>query len=632
MIIAPGTEIERYHIVESLGRGGMAEVYKAFDTRLERDVAVKVIRRNAFSPDTLERVLKRFDREAKSLAKLTHPNIVSLLDYGMHDDFPFLVMEYLPGGNLKQQLGKLMPWQQAAAILAPIADALAFAHGQGVLHRDVKPSNILITQSGQPMLSDFGIAKVLEDDATQDLTTSGMGIGTPEYMAPEQFTTHAYDKRSDIYALGIVFYELVAGRTPFVADTPYAVAIKQATEPLPRLKGFAPGLPDKVDKVVIKALAKKPADRYADMRQFSAALRQLGAEGVQRMASEKPAAQPKASPAPQTTPAKTGNRGLLIGAGVVGTVLVLFAAYQLLGGKGNPPTSTPRPNDTKAPFAAAETTRVTPTHTVIPHPAITPAPTLGVGSSMVSPADGMLMMYVPAGEFIMGTAKDEPFNNEPDEFPQHTVYLDAYWIDSTEITNSMFSAFIDDVGSDLEQDFWGKGGWTLEEGYENHPAVNVSWESALAYCEWAGKRLPTEAEWEKAARGTDGRTTVWEDQSASACTHFNYGNSCTNFNCDWCDDFPTTAPVGFFPDGVSFFGALDMASNVMEWVADWYQTNYYSSSPERNPQGPETGTNRVLRGGYWNSRQGGLRPASRNFLTPSNYNDYIGFRCAMDAD
>ncbi|MEW5941247.1 MAG: serine/threonine-protein kinase, partial [Chloroflexota bacterium] len=182
-----GQSLGRYHILEQLGEGGMATVYKAYDTRLEADVAVKVIRTENLAPTLVEAALKRFEREAKALARLTHPNIVKVTDYGEHEGKPFLVMEYLPGGTLKARLGQPIPWQEAARILLPIARALDFAHRQNMIHRDVKPSNILVTSDGEPMLTDFGVAKILDLQGALTLTGTGMGIGTPEYMAPEQW-------------------------------------------------------------------------------------------------------------------------------------------------------------------------------------------------------------------------------------------------------------------------------------------------------------------------------------------------------------------------------------------------------------------------------------------------------------
>jgi serine/threonine protein kinase len=284
-----GKSLSRYHILEQLGEGGMATVYKAFDTRVETDVAVKVIRTEKFTPEVLARALKRFEREAKALARLTHPNIVKVMDYGEYENRPYLVMPYLPGGNLKQLLkerGRLN-WQEAVKLLLPIAEALDYAHSQNIIHRDVKPSNILLTERGQPMLTDFGVAKILEEEATIDLTGTGMGVGTPEYMAPEQFQAKSVDRRADLYSLGVVFFEMVSGRKPYTADTPAAVIWKQASEPLPRPKQFVPELPDGVEKILLKALAKKPEDRYQSMDEFAAALEKIGTRDQSPVISKK---------------------------------------------------------------------------------------------------------------------------------------------------------------------------------------------------------------------------------------------------------------------------------------------------------------------------------------------------------
>ncbi len=274
-----GQSLGRYHILEQLGEGGMATVYKALDTRLERYVAVKVIRSGAFPPEQLGRMLKRFEHEAKALASLSHPNIVKVLDYGEHDGSPFIVMEFLPGGTLKHRVGRPIPWGKAVETLLPIAQALGYAHEHGLIHRDVKSSNILLTDKGQPMLTDFGIAKILETEETGTLTGTGVGIGTPEYMAPEQWTGGA-TTQSDIYSLGIVLYEMVTGRKPYMADTPAAILLKQATEPLPRPTQYAPDLPEGVERVLIKALAKNSQNRYQTMTEFAAAMEKL-AQGKQ---------------------------------------------------------------------------------------------------------------------------------------------------------------------------------------------------------------------------------------------------------------------------------------------------------------------------------------------------------------
>lgn len=274
-----GTIINKYQIIEKLGEGGMATVFRARDTRLERDVALKVIRREAFTLEVLDRVLIRFDREAKTLAKLTHPNIVPIIDYGEYNGSPYLVMPFLPGGTLKSKMGHPMPWEKTIKIIKPIASALAYAHDQGVVHRDVKPANILITASGEPMLTDFGIAKILDMREGQTLTGTGVGIGTPEYMAPEQGLGRDTDSRADIYSLGVVFYEMVTGQKPFIADTPLAVIVKHLHDPIPRPGNLVLGLPKEVENVILTCMAKDPKERFFTMHEMVESLQRLEMPG-----------------------------------------------------------------------------------------------------------------------------------------------------------------------------------------------------------------------------------------------------------------------------------------------------------------------------------------------------------------
>ena len=268
-----GTNLGRYHIIEPLGEGGMASIYKAYDTSLERNVAIKIIRADIEDENEGE-FLKRFQREARALAALDHPYILKVLDYGEQDGLPFLVMPYVPGGTLKQMMGGALSFQEAARLLSPVARALEYAHKQHIIHRDVKPANILISQSGAPLLSDFGIAKIIAGSGATQLTATGVGIGTPDYMAPEQWMGIA-DPGTDIYSLGVVYYEMVTGHRPYTADTPAAVMIKHLRDPLPRPSSFIPNLSDEVEQVLFKALAKEPKDRYQTMSSFAAALEKL---------------------------------------------------------------------------------------------------------------------------------------------------------------------------------------------------------------------------------------------------------------------------------------------------------------------------------------------------------------------
>jgi serine/threonine protein kinase len=269
-----GQSLGRYKILEQLGEGGMATVYKAYDSSLDRFVAIKVIRTDQFAPSMLDEILKRFEREAKALAKLSHPNIVHIHDYGKYEGAPYLVMEYLPSGTLKQRLGNPLSVKQSLRLLLPIAQALAYAHEHNIIHRDIKPTNILLTENGLPMLSDFGIAKILESNETSSLTGTGMSIGTPEYMAPEQWTGQS-GPQSDIYSLGVVLFEMVTGRKPYTADTPVGVMLKQVKDPPPHPSQFVSDLPEGLENVILKALESRPEDRYKSMNEFAADLEAL---------------------------------------------------------------------------------------------------------------------------------------------------------------------------------------------------------------------------------------------------------------------------------------------------------------------------------------------------------------------
>ena len=197
--------------------------------------------------------------------------ILKVLDYGEQEGVPYLVMPFVQGGTLKEKMGRPMPYGEAAALLAPIAQALDYAHRRKIIHRDVNPANILITESNTPLLSDFGIAKILESGESTQLTGTGVGIGTPDYMAPEQWMGKA-DACTDIYSLGVVFFQMITGRLPFIAETPAAVLIKHMQDPLPRASSLVPNLPDQVEQVLFKALAKEPQNRFQDMRAFADAL------------------------------------------------------------------------------------------------------------------------------------------------------------------------------------------------------------------------------------------------------------------------------------------------------------------------------------------------------------------------
>ncbi|OGO49842.1 MAG: hypothetical protein A2Z30_08320 [Chloroflexi bacterium RBG_16_64_43] len=262
MPFAAGETVGPYRVIEQLGQGGMATVYKAYHPALDRYVALKVLH-PAFREDAS--FLMRFQREAKVIAKLEHPHIVPIYDYAEHLGQPYLVMKFIEGETLKARLarGPLAP-DEALRILQAVGAALTHAHRQGILHRDIKPSNILLTPSGEVYLADFGLARIAELGATT--LSADMLLGTPHYISPEQGQGRRdLDAGTDIYSLGVVLYEIVVGRVPFTADTPFSIVHDHIFKPLPLPRTVNPRVPEAVERVLLRALAKERADRHADV-------------------------------------------------------------------------------------------------------------------------------------------------------------------------------------------------------------------------------------------------------------------------------------------------------------------------------------------------------------------------------
>ena len=268
-----GQDVGGYRIISQIGRGGMATVFKAYQASLDRYVAVNVM--PPYYAEQDDTFLKRFRQEAKAIASLRHPNILIVIDYGEEDETTYIVMEFVEAGTLTEIMGKPMAPDQILGLTDQVAGALHYAHEQGVVHRDIKPSNILLPKPDWPLLTDFGLAKIV---GGSQLTQSGTVAGTPAYMSPEQGRGEKVDSRSDIYSLGIVLYEMATGVVPFRAETPMAVVVKHIIDPLPLPRDKNPELSEGIERVILKSLSKDPDDRFQDAEQMAKALKEAVSE------------------------------------------------------------------------------------------------------------------------------------------------------------------------------------------------------------------------------------------------------------------------------------------------------------------------------------------------------------------
>ncbi len=267
-----GQQIGGYEILNVIGHGGMATVYRARQISMQRIVALKVLPRQFLLDDTY---MQRFHREVEIVSRLEHRNIVPVHDYGESDGQPYIVMRYMPAGSVDDLLAEgPLEMELAVKILEQIAPALDYAHSKGVLHRDLKPSNILMDDNGDAYLTDFGIARVLGENQGGISITTRHVVGTPAYMSPEQAQGQPLDSRSDVYALGVMLFEMVTGQRPFQADTPYGVAVLQVTAAPPSARSIKPDLPLAVDHVIDRSLKKKPEERYNSALSLADAMRQ----------------------------------------------------------------------------------------------------------------------------------------------------------------------------------------------------------------------------------------------------------------------------------------------------------------------------------------------------------------------
>lgn len=625
----------RYQLDTCIGSGGMGAIYKARRLHIGDTVAVKVLKPEVVD-DTLSR--ERFHREARAAAMLNHPNAVVIHDFGEDEDgTAYIVMEFLEGHSLRQILSaeRTIAPARMYGIIRQACAALEAAHERGIIHRDIKPDNIILTNTtaltDHVKILDFGIAKLRDkavDTASleKSLTTVGTVIGTPHYMSPEQCQGEPADARSDIYSLGIVVYEMLVGAVPFTAKTPTGVAVKHVTE-MPRpITAIRPELPATLEKVVMRALAKEPAERQQSALELAAEIATAVQPGMNpgtgytAIPESGMAAQTGQTRVPtgnfsqsletsvspsinnrsfetQVAPVSTtrGSRPLPVITIVAGILLVAVAAAGIWWYIGARQTEIVKP---------------TPAPTVVPTPAPSVEPSPSV-PAVPTPPEGMA--YIPGGEFRMGRDDGDEF-----EKPSYPVTVAPFFMDITEVANEAYQKFLE-ANNYLPPPSWQDGKFPV--GEEKFPVTDVSWEDATAYATWAGKRLPTEEEWEFAARGTDNRLYPWGLDARPEMA--NVGKT-------------ELAPVGSFPRGASPFGVLDLSGNAWEWT-----TSEIKAYPGGTLPAAQEGYNnlKVIRGGSFvvpgdkatvTLRRGW--PGTRQDWPASVSPDYAqtSFRCAQD--
>jgi formylglycine-generating enzyme required for sulfatase activity/serine/threonine protein kinase len=625
------TIAEKYAVERVVGEGGFAIVYRATHLIWKRPVALKVFKALAeVSEDRRRKLLDEFIQEGALLADLSARTaaIVQARDIGMLDvkgnELPYMVLEWLEGATLESVLAdekargiaSRTP-AEALAFLEPAAEALALAHRKGIAHRDVKPANVFVL--GDPRgessvkLLDFGIAKVVSDmqkeSGTFNKTAGHVTSFTPAYGAPEQFSrTHgATGPWTDVFALALMMVETITGQEPLAGDDVVQLAVASGNpERRPTPRAFGAEISDELEAAFAKAVAIKPTERWQSAGEFWSALRHglrmapmrtLSDEAAKSLAGARATGEAPLSGAAtvlagadagspskravSTTggaPPGSSKMGLFVGLGVVALAAIVGGVLVLGKGSSAPPAATTPQGSATASATAASAGSA----------ASSPSPSAQASAAPGSCPPGMLA--IPGGSFFMGSDEGLPF-----EKPSHQVTLDPYCIDEFEVTTEKYKACSDagrckrasitNESSTIKTDKEKKAFDQLcnlrdPVGRAKHPINCVDWEQADKYCHEQGGRLPTEAEWEFAARGPDGRQYPWGDEPPTTDLLNACGKECSAWGAkngieeqmmyEADDGFPNTAPVGSFPKGASRYGLKDVVGNVWEWVSDFY--------------------------------------------------------------
>jgi eukaryotic-like serine/threonine-protein kinase len=493
--------IGKYELQEFLG-GGMSHVYRAVDTVIGRTVAVKILT-EAGCQDA--EVKERFLAEARMAGNLAHDNVLGIYDFGEDDQHrPFMVMEFLRGRDLRHAIhgNDIGDLRAKLKIALQVARALSYVHKQKVIHRDIKPENIHISSNGVVKLMDFGIAKT---EGLQ-MTRAGYVLGTPYYMAPEQVTGQNITEQVDVYAFGILLFELLTGKKPITGDAVERIFYSILNEPLKLEPLHEAGVPEAVCDLIARCTAKNPADRPQGFEKVIADLEHAIAEPdeatmmLPAMPTPRgPAPAPVPPPAAAPVATAPSRPGWLMPAVILAIIALAAGLYFAL-----------RPSAKVVETPKKEA----------------PAPELAARLS--STAGDMVL--VREGVFLFGANKER-------------VTLPAFYVDENEVTNGAYDRFCKETGHPLPAGF--------DPGRQDYPVVNVSIEDAKAFAQWAGKRLPTSQEWEKAARGTDGRLYPWGNEPDASKANIGTGK---------------VLPAVAMRESASPCGALQMAGNVFELI------------------------------------------------------------------
>jgi formylglycine-generating enzyme required for sulfatase activity/tRNA A-37 threonylcarbamoyl transferase component Bud32 len=613
-------DIGRYRILGELGSGGMGIVYRAHDPVLGREVAIKTLKLSDFAdPSERDSLRERLAREARAAAALSHSGIVAIHDVVQQGDQISLVMERIEGQTLAHVLVSApLEIPTALRIIRETASALDYAHRKGIVHRDIKPANLMLDETSTVKIADFGIAKITSSQ-TRTESNSGLIVGTAGYMAPEQLRGATVDGQTDQFSLAVVAYEMLARRRPFVADSMIALTHQVVFEEAPTLSTLRPGFGHAVDAVFQKALSKSPSARYPTCSAFAADLESKVNTAVNQPTLPYPS-QPKRKSSP-----------LFWAAALVAILIVAAAAATYIVRREAPtPPTIVKPTPVPQPVAIAKTE---PTPTPTPEPVITPAPSkvpaaivpaaAKAGTVRVNKKDGQKYVWIPPGTFTMGCV---PADAECGAFakPPHRVTITkGFWMAQTITTVAAYKIFASATQREMPKAPKFNPGWANTD----HPIVEVSWDDAVAYSTWAGARLPTEAEWEYAARGGTSDTQFpWGNDASHDLANFGQGTNGTDEQGakEGKDQWLYTSPVASFPPNA--FNLYDMAGNASQWCADWYSPSYYAKSPEKDPPGPENGTLRIVRGGSWKSPARFMRTSFRGARAPSERGLTSGFR------